>query len=78
MHWTAYGLSNIAVVPTDDMLFVERYVWAWGMEFERSVAALSIGLVDEGIALCQSLLARGIPDDVRERVLANMAAARAA
>lgn len=79
MHWTAYALSNIRVDPPGDVLFVHGDVWAWGMAFERSVAALSIGRLDEGLALCRALLdSESTPQAVRERVEANMAAAGAA
>lgn len=76
MHHVAYALAQVPTDEPTDLLFVHRGIWTWGMAFERSVAALSIGKVDEGMALCRALLDNPcLPERARQRVLANMEAA---
>ena len=72
-HHTAYRLATTPVVPTDDNLFVHSSVWRWGMDFERSIAAWHCGRIDESRDLCDALLARDIPQHIREQVERNLA-----
>lgn len=70
-HHAAYQLSRIPLVPTTDLLFVERSVWAWGMTFERSIAAWYVD-PDEHDDLAFGLLARDIPDHIRAALDRNL------
>lgn len=57
-----------------DALFVEPGVWAWGIAFERSVAAWYAGHRDESRALSLELLKNErLPVSVREAVTRNLA-----
>lgn len=79
MHYPAYLLAYVPEREPDDILFVHRSVWTWGMALERSVAAFHVGQTDEALALCERLLSvPSLPERVRQRVLSNMEAARAA
>jgi hypothetical protein len=60
-------------VPTDSM-FVRRWVYDWGLQFERSVAAWWMGEDELAVTIWSELLER---DDVstmyREFIVANLA-----
>jgi hypothetical protein len=73
-HRAAYQLACVPVVPCSDTSFSEPGIYAWGMDFERSIAAWWVGRVDECRSLCDQLLARtDIPDDVRSATERNRA-----
>lgn len=71
-HHAAY---HLAVVPGDlpTALFVEPGVWAWGLDFERSIAAWYVGHQDESRELGEHLLTLDLPADIRAAVERNLA-----
>ena len=72
-HRAAYALACAAEMTLpDDLGFVDTTVWAWGMTFERSIAAWWCGYPEETAALSAELLARDdLPADVRAAVERN-------
>ena len=72
MHRAAYALASITPILCDDVLFVHRAIWDWGMKFEKSIAAWWVGYPAEAKVLCDELLANPrLPDYVREQVILN-------
>lgn len=72
-HHAAYALACAAdLSPCTDIGFTEPAVWAWGMTFERSIAAWWCGVPEETRALSENLLDRDdLPADVRTAVERN-------
>jgi glycosyltransferase involved in cell wall biosynthesis len=74
-HQVAYMVSNLGSelpVPLGDMLFVRRWVYDWGLEFELSIAAYNVGRVEEALAVCNRLLDNPeLPAPYRAQVLRN-------
>lgn len=59
-------------VPADDVLFVEPWVYRWGIRFEFSIAAYWVGETGRALEACDVLLARDdLPGNVREAVVRN-------
>jgi tetratricopeptide (TPR) repeat protein/predicted GH43/DUF377 family glycosyl hydrolase len=58
-HRSAYMFARQgAALPTpDDVLFVHRDLYEWGMRFERAVAAYWVGRYEEALELNEALLA---------------------
>ena len=57
---------------TTDGLFVETWVWDWGIMFERSIACWWVGPRDEFEVLTEILLANPkVPDNIREQAMRN-------
>jgi len=55
-----------------DVLFVHRWVYEWGIRFERSIACGQLGRHDEALSLIDELLCEsGLPEDVVEALLSN-------
>lgn len=74
LHEAAYRLSRVPVEPPSDMLFVETYVWEYGMAFERSIAAWWAGPREEADTISDFLLADPkLPSDIRVQVERNRA-----
>jgi GT2 family glycosyltransferase len=69
----SFAVLGMAVAyPHDDRLFVSPDVYDWRLADERSVAAFYVGRPRESFDLCTSLLDNpSVPEDDRERVLAN-------
>ncbi|MDA8310903.1 MAG: WlaTC/HtrL family glycosyltransferase [Actinomycetota bacterium] len=69
-NWaTAIGVD---IPMPRDILFVHRWVYEWGMRFERSIAAAHVGELDEALALTDELLARdGVPREVKAALEGN-------
>jgi len=55
----------------DDLLFVERHVYEWGLLFEWSIAAARTGDLDGALRANERLLQRSLPEEVRRSVLHN-------
>lgn len=73
-HHTAYAFARAGVgrPEPDDALFVARWVWRWGMEFELSISSWWAGAYEESLAACDRLLARDdLPPEHRVQTLAN-------
>jgi hypothetical protein len=57
----------------DDLGFTDTTVWAWGITFERSIAAWWCGYPEETAALSENLLDRDdLPPEVRSTVERNL------
>ena len=58
--------------PFEDILFVAADIYRWQLADERSICAHFLGLHEESVELCEALLVSAhLPDDQRERILAN-------
>jgi hypothetical protein len=71
-HHAAYHLAVVPGTPPN-ALFMEPGVWAWGLDFERSIAAWYVGHQDESRALGQHLLTLDLPAEIRAAVERNLA-----
>ena len=77
-HWAAYSLASAITWPKDgpanDVLFVHKDVWSWGIDFERSIAAWWVDKQDESRQLSLRLLQNPtLPPNIRDAVLRNLA-----
>ena len=75
LHQAAHSFARQAVeIPyPDDLLFVHRWIYDWGLRFELAVASYWIGDVDSALMLSQALLAEvRLPDDVEAAVRENI------
>ena len=77
-HHTAHRFTALAAgagglaVP-EDVLFVEPWVYRWGLLFQHSVAAYWCGELDASIRACKRLLAiESLPDVHRHQTEVNM------
>jgi hypothetical protein len=71
LHSAAYALtSDLPPIPSDT-LFVEKWVWEWGLKFERSIAAWWVGEKREAYRLMDELLAGELPAHIRAQTIAN-------
>lgn len=60
--------------PPSDVLFVERWIYEWGLTFEASIAAWHIGRRDLSESLTRNLLDHpGLPPAYREAAESNLA-----
>jgi len=76
MHHVAYLFSRqgVALARTDDLLFVDEWIDAWGMRFEHSITAWWAGFPDDALACCDELLARDdLPPEYEAATVANRA-----
>lgn len=75
-HQLAYALADRALsVPLpDDVLFVEPWMYRWGIRFEFSIAAYWVGETARALAACDALLERDdLPANFREATVRNRA-----
>lgn len=77
-HRTAHRFTELAAgagglaVP-EDILFVEPWVYRWGLLFQHSVAAYWCGELDASIRACKRLLAiESLPDAHRHQAEVNL------
>lgn len=70
----AYQVAKIgtSLPPSKDVLFVERWVEEWGLPIELSVAAYWTGRYQECKEICEELLKKKLPEDIRQLVKANL------
>ena len=64
-HWLAavFARTGSAIpFPADDLLFVEREPYDWGLRFERSISAYWSGHPDESLTCSEELLDGRAPD----------------
>lgn len=52
-------------------LFIEDYIYEYGLLFEFSILAYHVGKHEEAIAACDILLYKDIPDHIRRQVIKN-------
>jgi tetratricopeptide (TPR) repeat protein len=75
-HMSAFAFAErgMLIPPTTDSLFVRRSVRTWGLALERAVAMWWLGRQNEAYGEFERLLsADDVPDEVRERIHANLA-----
>jgi glycosyltransferase involved in cell wall biosynthesis len=75
LHRTAHRYARQAVeIPyPDDLLFVHRWIYDWGLRFELAVASYWVGDVDTALTLSQALLAEArLPGEVEAAVRENI------
>lgn len=70
---TAWALLQEPHDEPPEGLFVDRTVWEWGLDFNRSVTAWYVGERDLAAELNERLLGLDLPDHVRATVKANAA-----
>jgi glycosyltransferase involved in cell wall biosynthesis len=70
----AYQVSKLSetIPPSQDALFVERWVEDYGLPIEISVSAYWTGRCKECKEICEKLLKKDLPTDIRELVKANL------
>lgn len=76
----AYQITSVGktIPPTTDILFVDAFVYDYGMQLEHSVAAYWIGNYEESQKISQDLLSKtSLPDDIRTLVSNNLGFANA-
>ena len=72
LHQAAYALCSVTPLLCDDILFVQREIWDWGVKFERSIAAWYVGHREESRMLCDELLTNPrLPAHIREQTERN-------
>jgi glycosyltransferase involved in cell wall biosynthesis len=73
-YHTAYVLAKhgLGARRPDDRLFVERWIYEWGLLFEYSIAAWWVGDPHAALRACDRLLdCRRLPDPYREQTIQN-------
>ena len=75
-HHAAYALSGAVLAPCGDALFLHKWVWSYGLKFERSVAAWYVDR-PEFERLTAELLAMDLPASIRAQVERNAGLAAA-
>ncbi|MCE5316398.1 MAG: glycosyltransferase [Parachlamydia sp.] len=71
-----YDLSKVAleIKRPNDTLFLEQWIYDYGMLFEYSICAYWVGQYEESLQACNRLLAmKNLPDDFRVYVVQNRA-----
>jgi hypothetical protein len=74
LHEAAFLFSQRGVVTPqpDDILFVEPWIYRWGLLFEYSIAAYWTGKPETALSACDRLLAMPeLPDAFRDQTNAN-------
>src|SRR3954454_19893824 len=74
LHHTAYALARtgIRMRKPDDLLFVEPWIYRWGMLFEFSICAYWAGRERSALTACDRLLKLDdLPPVYREQTVAN-------
>jgi tetratricopeptide (TPR) repeat protein len=70
LAWIFSSLASGIGFPEEDLLFVEPWIYEWGVAFERCDAAWRIGHGELAMELSEVLLARDdLPDEHREHLL---------
>lgn len=73
-HRTAHAITGAVLdrpVP-DDLLFVQPWVYRWGLLFEHSITAYWVGDMDTSLRACDRLLALpDLPESYRRQTEAN-------
>jgi glycosyltransferase involved in cell wall biosynthesis/predicted GH43/DUF377 family glycosyl hydrolase len=67
-----FASQGLEIPRPDDVLFVHRDIYDWGLLFELSIAAYWVGRIEEALAANDRLLAEGfIPGSIEEYVHVN-------
>jgi FkbM family methyltransferase len=78
LHQAAHRIAGVAAAMEPltmpaDLLFVEPWVYQWGMLFEYSITAYWVGQLDVSLAACRRLLKiPDLPEGHRKQTVANM------
>ncbi|MHB1469372.1 MAG: hypothetical protein ACYCU0_01335 [Solirubrobacteraceae bacterium] len=76
-HRTAHRFTSLAAAGSlpapDDILFVEPWIYEWGLLFQHSIATYWCGEFDASIRACKRLLAiDSLPEAYRRQTTANL------
>lgn len=72
-RFTQLASSMRALPIPDDILFVEPWIYRWGLLFQHSIATYWVGEFDASIRACKSLLAiTSLPEEHRRQTTANL------
>src|SRR3954465_13844076 len=74
LHQAAYALARrgIRIEQPDDILFVEPWVYRWGLLFEFSISAYWVGRPRSALTACDRLLKLpDLPENHREQTIKN-------
>lgn len=77
----AYSLGKLGTeiqTPADHSLFIEPWVYAWGLKFEYSIACYYVGEYQECVEVSEELLSRELPMAYHEAAAANIDRAKSA
>lgn len=69
-HHVAWALSSVVTPPCEDTLFVHRWVWDYGLLFQRQIAAWWVGAPEFGL-ITAKLLSLSLPLPIRSAVERN-------
>lgn len=69
-HHAAWALASVTVPPCGDSLFVHRFVWDYGLLFQRQIAAWWVQ-APEFQAITDRLLSLNLPSHIRQAVERN-------
>jgi len=75
---TAHRFARMASIARplripDDMLFVEPWIYTWGLQFQYSISSYWCEEYDASIRACKQLLAiQSLPESHRKQAVANM------
>jgi glycosyltransferase involved in cell wall biosynthesis len=77
--YKGYEIAKLAtaIPPSKDLLFVQTWMYAYGLPLERSVCAYWIGNYKECQTISSALLEKTLPDGIRDVVQANLGFANA-
>jgi len=73
-YQASYSISKLgmAIALPQDILFVEKYIYDWGLLFENSISAWWIGKYQESANLSNHLLTLDLPSHIQEIVKKNL------
>lgn len=73
-HLFAYLLSKFGreLILSKDALFVESWIYEYGLLFENSISAYWVGKYEESYVECVELLQKTLPQNIRECVERNI------
>jgi glycosyltransferase involved in cell wall biosynthesis len=82
LYYAAHQFARLGVparqraIP-NDLLFVEPWVWRWGLLFEYSITSYWTSQYRESVAACEALLERSdLPDVYRKQTESNLTLAK--
>lgn len=70
LHHTAWALSSVVTPPCGDVTFVARWVWDYGLLFQRQIAAWWVQ-APEFDEITERLMSLNLPANIRAAVLTN-------
>ena len=67
----AYRLSTNWLQNTPSGLFIEDWIYEWGVLFEFSIVSYWVGKYEESITACDILMYKAIPEHIKSQVAIN-------